>query len=352
MKKILALTMMILVFSGLLSCTPANTNKPLEKVVVQAGWILNGEYAPECSALVNGYYKEEGLDVELRPGGPSGSSFLVSTLILAQDPEVDIAISGDVVELIRGRAKSEKPEGQLRVKMFASLWQENPLGFIVRGDSGLNSLKDLAKLKPDGTEYIIGAPAGFSDVFLPALASYIGVDLKDLKIVQTGFDASPFLAGQVDALIAFWTTQAYEVEAANIPYRFLSMSEIPGFSQPSHVIMAREETLQQKPDLLEKWLRATIKGAQYNIEHPEESGKQILDSRCGGANFDSKQETWLIQKSRTLYEINGSLNKIGYMNKDQIMGYMNIYWEYKQIPRLLVDKEIMDFSILDRLYGK
>jgi NitT/TauT family transport system substrate-binding protein len=169
--------------------------------------------------------------------------------------------------------------------------------------------------------------------------------------VQIGFDATPFLAGQVDALLAFWTTQAYEVETAGIKYRFLSVSEIPGLSQPSQVALAREETLRDNPQMLEKWLRATIKGARYNINNPDESGKEITDARCGGSNFDAAQETWLVKKSLPLYNFNGSLDRLGYINKEQVMGYANTYHRLKQIQRVPTEDELMDFSVLEKIYG-
>src|SRR3989338_10474660 len=99
-------------------------NKKLEKVVVQAGWLLNGEFANVCSAIVNGYYEQQGLDVELRPGGPVGASFILATNVLAQDPSVDIAIEGDLIPLVRGVTKLN-PNEQIKAKAFAAFWEEN-----------------------------------------------------------------------------------------------------------------------------------------------------------------------------------------------------------------------------------
>lgn len=354
MKKILTILVGIVVVSiiGFLiyrgyqspSIKQNEQTKPLEKLKVQAGWLLNGEFANICSAIVNGYYKDEGLDVELIPGGPVGASFVIATNTVAQDQNLDIAIDGDIIPLLRGITKESKTE-QLKMKAFAAFWNENPFGFIVRKDSGITSLKDFAlKRKKDGSKFKIGVTA--DSVIQYAIADYAGVPVKDLDLTIVGYDASAFLAGQVDALAAYWTTQAYDVEKAGIDYTFLSASELPNFSQPSMVAIARDETLKNKSVQLANWLKATIKGSEFTIQNPEKAAQQILDPRCGGPNFEVAQEKWLIEKSIPIFD----KQKIGWIYKDQIMNFATAYKSLNQIPRVPKVDEILDYSILNQVY--
>lgn len=320
------------------------STKSLEKVKVQAGWLLNGEFANICASVVNGYYKDEGLDVEMIPGGPSGASFTIATNAIAQDPSLTIGVDGDVVPLMRGVTKESESE-KLRVKAFAAFWNDNPYGFMVRKDSGIESIKDFAKRKASGSKYKIGVTA--DSVIQYAIADYIGVPVTDLDIVIVGFDATPFLTGQVDALAGYWTTQAYEAEKAGIAYQFLPSSEIPGFKQPSMVAVATDNTLKEKSDTLVRWLRATIKGTKFIEENPDMAGQYILDDRCGGRSFNVEQETWLIKKSLPLFD----QEKIGWIYSDQVMGFANAYYKLKQIPRVPEQSEVLDYSILNKLYS-
>lgn len=316
-----------------------NDDVKLEKIRVQTGWLINGEFANVCSAIVNGYYKDEGLDVELMPGGPSGASFILATNAIAQNDDLDIGIEGDLVPLLRGRSKDDNEK--LKVKAFGALWNQVPYGFIVRQDSGLNSLKDFIKKKPDGTKYKIGVTA--DSVIQYAIAKYAGVSVDDLNIQIIGFDATPFLSGQVDALASYWTTQGYEVEKAGIAYKFLNVDEIPGFSQPSQILLATENKLKEKKDSLIKWLRATNKGTTYVINNPAEAAKQILDPRCGGPNFDPIQEEWLIKKSLPLFQ--GQEN--GEINENQVKNFATTYYNLDQIPKIPEISELIDYSILN-----
>lgn len=319
-------------------------SKQLDKLRVQAGWLLNGEFANICSSIVNGYYEDEGLEVELIPGGPVGGSFIIATNAVAQDKNLDIAVDGDIIPLLRGITK-ESPTEQLKMKAFASFWNENPFGFIVRKDSGITSLKDLAlKRKSDGSKYKIGVTA--DSVIQYAIADYAGIQVEDLDLITVGFDASAFLSDQVDALAAYWTTQAYEVEKAGIDYKFLNASELPNFSQPSMVAIVRDQTLKDKSDQLVKWLRATIKGTEFVKQNPEIASQQILDSRCGGPNFDATQEAWLIKKSVPLFD----KDKIGWIYKNQIGNFASAYNKLEQIPHIPETDEILDYSILNQIY--
>lgn len=316
-----------------------------ERVVIQAGWLLNGEFANVCSAIVNGYYDDVGLDVELRPGGPTGSSFIIATNTLAQDEGVDIAIDGDVVPLLRGITKENENE-KLRAKIFATFWDDNPLGFIVRSDSGITSIKDFTKRKPDGSKYKIGVSA--DSVMPQAISAYLGVPEEKLEIVIVGYDATSFLAGQVDVLQAYWTTQAYEVEQAGIAYNFIPAKEIPGFSQPSMVALATDRTLHQKPEMLRKWLKATIEGSKFNLLDPKRSAEQILDERCGGKQFDVDQEEWLIKKSLILFD----KNQIGAIDVNQISNFAQTYHQLGQIPFVPLTDSYIDQSIMNLIYRK
>lgn len=318
---------------------------PLEKVKVQAGWILNGEFANICSAISEGYYEEEGLDVELVPGGPSGASFIVATNALVQDESIDIAVDGDLVPLLMGLSK-EREEEKIRAKAFAAFWNENPYGFIVRSDSGIENFVDLAtKAKSDGSKYKIGVTADSVAQF--AIAKHAGVTVDDLSLTTVGFDASPFLSGQVDALAAYWTTQAYEVEKAGIDYNFLSYGSIPGFSQPSMIAIARDETIKNNPQMLEKWLRATIKGTEFVKANPEKAADHVLSDVCGGKVLDREQELWMINKSIPLF----GENNIGSLNPEQFRSFAESYHNLEQIPMQPSIESMLDLSILEKIYS-
>ncbi|MGH6922851.1 MAG: ABC transporter substrate-binding protein [Propylenella sp.] len=304
----------------------------VERVRVQAGWLLNGEFAAFCSALVNGIYADYGLDVTLLPGGPSGGGFIVATNALVQDQTIDIAIDGDLVPLMRGTGRP--PERQINVKAFAAFWTDSPYGFLVREDSGIHSLRDLAGGSPDGKPYRVGVTADF--VLQDALARHAGGSPDQINFVTVGFDALPLITGSIDAQAGYWVTQAYELVQANISYRFLPISELPGFHQPSLIALARKETIEQRPEMLARWLRASQDGARFVLSDPETAAKQILDSRCGGPSFDFQQESWLIRQSLSLY----NPADLGRLDPTLISSFATVFKEIGQIQRVPIIEDV------------
>lgn len=340
---VVLLVSIFLVFRNNKNIKSFTTPTSFQKVRVQAGWLLNGEFANVCTSIVNGYYNEEGLDVELVPGGPSGASFVIATNAIAMDDSLTLGIDGDLVPLLRGISNKDENK-RLKVKAFASFWNENPYGFFVRTDSGINSIKDFAKKKTDGSKYKIGVTS--DSVIQYAVSKYIEIPVDQLDIIIVGFDSSPFLSKQVDIIAGYWTTQAYELEKAGIDYKFISAGELPGFNQPSMVAVATDKTILEKKDVLVKWLRATNKGVEYLKFNPEQSGEYILDKRCGGPSFNKEQETWLIKKSLPLFDS----NKIGWIYENQVTDFSKAYYSLDQIPRVPLISEVVDYSILETLY--
>lgn len=318
-----------------------NQSTELEKVRVQAGWLLNGEFANVCSAITNGYYKDRGMEVELIPGGPSGSNFIVATNALAQDSTIDIAIDGDIIPLLRGVAEEDESK-RMQLKAFATFWNDNPYGFFVRKDSGIESIEDFGTRLENGQLPRLGLTS--DAVIQYAIAKHLDIEVSDLNIITTGFDATPFISRQVDIIGGYWTTQAYELEQANIEYDFISASTIPGFTQPSMIAIASNKTLKEKPDLLERWLVATQKGGDVVKENPAKAAQDILDSRCGGPEFDIDQEKWLIDKSLPLFT-----SPLGAIDTGGIEDFTQAYYDIQQIPRVPDLGEYIDTAILERI---
>lgn len=316
-------------------------SKGLEKVRVQAGWLLNGEFADVCSAITGGFYADQGLDVELIPGGPSGSNFIVATNALAQDASIDIAIDGDIIPLLRG-VSGEDESKRMQLKAFATFWSDNPYGFFVRKDSGIASIEDFHKPMANGQLPKIGLTS--DAVIQYAIANHLSIESSDLDITTVGFDATPFISRQVDVIGGYWTTQAYELEQAGIEYDFISASTIPGFTQPSMIAIASNKTIQERPDMLRKWLAATEKGSEQVKADPEKAAKSILDPRCGGDAFDEIQEEWLIRKSIPLFT-----EPYGRIDIEKLEDFAKAYYGIQQIPRLPQQNEYIDTRFIEEL---
>jgi NitT/TauT family transport system substrate-binding protein len=319
----------------------ASAPPPLQKLTVQFGFPLDGGTAPECLALIRNYYRDAGLDVQLRPGGPIGGSFLDATNALVADNSIDVAVDNVTTTLIIGKAKNAN---QYRAKVFADLWQEAPIGFLVRASSGLHSLKDLAGRRPDGKKWVIGATPDVP--LLDALANYLGMKRSDLQVLTTGADPSALIAGQVDAHFGFDTNQGIALQQAGIPYRFLPLKEVPGLEQPAYVAEARESTLRTDSGKLAKWLQATQRGFADMARDPKAAAAAVRDRRCGGPQLDATHEQGLIERSLQYIQADGHFDKVGAINRQVVGEYAKVLSQTLQLPSVPTTDDMVDMSVL------
>jgi len=313
----------------------------LTNVVVQLSWNLNGEFAPITAAILNGYYAEEGLNVTIREGGPQGTSFLDGTMLLSQDDSIDFAIGNDMTTQIQAKDK-----GDFYVETIGTIWQDIPSGLIVRPDLGVSTLSDL-KNHP-------GFRIGFAgdDWILHALADYVGVPIQFFTQIVTGTDAASFLADQVDGLLGYWTSQAYEVGQAGEEYKFLPLSEIPGYSNPSLPIQTTDKLIHTKPELLSSFLRATAKGVAFTVTHPDAAAGTVLDPRFHATDLSSDEQNWLVNQAVAMRLFNYAPDPEQYLNlnETQLQNYLDFLFQYKVISHSTVVADQTNLQFIHALY--
>ncbi len=329
--------------------TSASSSKSLTHLTVQFGYTIEGGAAPVCTAIVNGYYKAQGLNVSLLPGGPVGATFLNATDAVATNPNVNIALDSDIVSLIEAKGKSANAAKGFPVKAFADLWQTSPLAIITRADFPLHSLKEAAKTLPNGHKIVFGSTPGAP--IWKAIAQYAGVPESKLDIQTIGGDATALIAGKVDALLGFTTVQGVQAEKAGLKVHYLPISEIPGFRQPTFVAMAREATIAKEPAVLARWLRATIQGSQETIHNPEVAAQDLTDPRCAGGSANKAQELALIKAGAPYFTYHNSLARLGSIDEPEIASFSKAYSAMSNLPHPPTAAELTDTSILQQVYN-
>lgn len=231
----------------------------MTKVVFSTDWGYNGRHAYYFTALEKGYYKDEGLDVEILGGRGSGT---VIKEVAAGTVKIGFADAGT---LALARANENVP-----VKMVAVVYADSPHALIVLEDSGIEGPKDLeGKTASDA--------AGSSNYKLfPAYARAGGADPDKVKWVFSESTAlvGLLLSGKVDAIGQFTVGAPLLAKRATPKkIRVLHYQDAPGFEIYANGIIAREDTLEKTPELVKKFVRASIKGLRDALDDPAETAK-------------------------------------------------------------------------------
>jgi ABC-type nitrate/sulfonate/bicarbonate transport system substrate-binding protein len=121
----------------------------------------------------------------------------------------------------------------------------------------------------------IGLPSG-EDGLLKAMLTQAGVDPSTVKMVPVGTDPSILTSKQVDGYIGYGTEQGVSLQQSGTPVNIVYFSQI-GDPDYGNALFATSDTVNNKSDLLTRWLKADLKGWQYFTEHPAEIAQYTWD---------------------------------------------------------------------------
>jgi ABC-type nitrate/sulfonate/bicarbonate transport system substrate-binding protein len=234
-----------------------NTQHPspiqdLEAISVPLDWYPNANHAGLFLALERGYYAEEGLAPDFYT--PSDPTTVLQTVGAGRDA-FGISYQTDI---LLARAAG------VPVVSVLALVQAPLQGIMVLAESGITRPGDLV----GKTVGYPGIPS--QEAFLATMLASDGARMEDIELVNIGFDLVPgVVSGRVDASLgAFWTHEPILAAREGFATEVLKVDDwgVPPYYEL--VIAASEETVTQRADLVERFLRATRRGYEAAIADP------------------------------------------------------------------------------------
>jgi len=224
------------------------------KIRFQTDWYPQPEHGGYYQALAKGYYAAEGLDVEILPGGPN-AQVLASVAV----GRADLGMTdGDevIVAVARG----------VPVKMVGAEMQRNPQGILFHTEHPLKSLKDL-----QGRTVM----AGTSSPWIEVLRKKVGVEFTLLPLVG---DLARFMASDEFVQQCFVTNEPYfaKQRGANVGVILIASDTY----EPYRVMFTSREYLAKHPGVVEKFVRASVRGwVDYLSGDPAPANKILAEKR-------------------------------------------------------------------------
>lgn len=255
-SSLIALTAAIALAAPLAAATPASAQTKLKVVL---NWKYQGPQGMFFLADDRGYFKAEGIEVQLDQGNGSGG-----VPALVGNGTYDVGF-GDMNALIEMAAK--KPdEAPLAVYV---MYNQPPFTIAVKADGPIKTAKDL-----EGKS--IGGPANDGALKLfPAFCKLAKIDCKGVKLsnMQPNLRENMLMQGQVDGVFGYVNTIRFSAKLARIEeskIRYIKYSDY-GMDLYSNVIIVPKKLAKEKPEVVKGFLRALNKGMQDSIKEPEAS---------------------------------------------------------------------------------
>lgn len=211
------------------------------RLTVQLDWVAEPEHGGFYQAAARGFFRAEGLDVTLIPGGP-GAHVMPSVAT----GKADIGQADSTNTLL------QQAEG-LPVVQFAAVFQDDPAGILVHADSSVRRFEDLQG------RTIIARPEW---AFLKFIEKKYALRFS---IVPQNFSVTAFLANREALQQGYFIAEPHHIVAAGgKPPRFLSTWDA-GFRAYAVLVTSRR-LARERPDVLRAFLRAYIRGWRDYLE--------------------------------------------------------------------------------------
>ncbi|CAM3946874.1 ABC transporter substrate-binding protein [Paenibacillus alkaliterrae] len=234
-------------------------DKPLEKVQVVLDWTPNTNHTGLYVARDKGFFKEQGLDVEIIQPGQSGADQMVAT------GNVQFGVSYQ--ESITMARIADVP-----LVSLAAVIQHNTSGFASPLEKGIDSPE-----KFEGKTYG-GWGAPVEEAVIQSLMQEKNADISKVNIISIG-DGDFFTAVKRDIDFAWiyyaWTGVEAELRGEKINMVYLTdYSDKLDYYTP--VLTTNETMIAEKPEIVKSFTAAAAKGYQYAIENPEDAAEILI----------------------------------------------------------------------------
>jgi len=236
----------------------AATARAAEKVSVVMDAGFNGRHAYYFVAIEKGYYEAAGLDVQVMRG--QGSADAIKQ-VAAGNAQFGFADAGSVV-LARGN-------DQVPVKLVAIVYARPPHAIYALRESGISTPRDLEGRK-------IANPAGGAiPKMFPAYAKAAGINAAKVTWVVAPSESLPsFLTlGRVDAVGQFTVGEPLLRKQA-APKQLVQLTYADaGLDFYSNGLIAADGVIQRQPELVRRFVAATLHGLKDAIADPQEAAR-------------------------------------------------------------------------------
>ena len=259
-NRIASIFLALIIIFSFTACSGKKQPGTLEKVTFVLDWTPNTNHTGIYLAKEKGFYKENGLDVEIiQP--QEGSS---DTIVAAGKAQFGISYQEGVTF---ARAAG------VPLVSIAAVIQHNTSGFASLKDKNILSPKDF-----EGKIYG-GWGSEIEEATIKYLMDQAGADYSKVKIMTTG-DADFFQAsatGQIDFAWIFEGWAGIEAKQKGMELNYVDLGkEAPVFDYYTPVIIANEDTIKNNKKLVEAFMEATIKGYESAIENPDQAADILI----------------------------------------------------------------------------
>jgi len=245
----LVMSIVAAVLSGMQTAAHAE-----ESVTLRLKWFHQAQFAGFYVAKEKDFYKSAGLNVDIQPGGPD---FPAIQMVTGGNEQFGVT-GADQILIARSKG--------VPVVALAVIFRRNPFVLFSLAKSGIKTPADYVGKN-------IGVKVGGNEELIyRAVLAKAGVDKTKLNEIPVKFDITPLLAGAVDVWPGYLINEVLAAREKGFDVNVVSPPDY-GIDLYADTLFTTEKMLKEKPDIVRKFVTATLKGWTSAIAAPEEAAQ-------------------------------------------------------------------------------
>ena len=307
-------------------CSSSAEDVELADLTFMAGFRAQANL-PFVAAYVaqdQGFFADEKLNVSIRHS--SGQNEHLKLLL---EDEVQFT-TGTAAQVLRRRAD------EIPIKAVALFGQRGDQGFVTRADSGIETPSDF-----EGRS--VGFKAGVVPAELHALLKNVGLSVDDVELRAVGFDPRVFIENAVDVYPVFLDNEPDTIRRAGLDINVIDPQEF-GVPTLGLTSLVTEEMLAERRDVIERFLRATLRAVEWIKTHVDEAVAITLTYADGA---DPEHQRFLLT---TDLENAERADGIGRGTLAQWSALTDVLVEFEVLESAVDVASAFDGSLIDALY--
>ena len=295
-----------------------------DKVVLQLKWKHQFQFAGYYAAQSQGYFAEEGLEVDIRE---IDSNLIPLDTVLSGKAQFGISDSS----LVLARMQGKKPV------VLATIFQHSPLVLLTLKSSGI-----INPLQLKGKRIMFSRD--IDDAVLTAMFTEVGLSPTDYEQVPQSYKNDDLINQNINAMSAYITDQAFSLPKMNIPVNIISPANY-GIDFYGDMLFVEENYFKNNKQQALAFRRAAIKGWHYAIDNQEEMVDWIIKNLT-----PKKDKEHLMNEAKTTARmIQANIIDLGYFSTNR---FIRIADTYKNLNLVDPDSSFSGISYEDYLEKK
>jgi NitT/TauT family transport system substrate-binding protein len=326
MCKPVKLTVLALTIVFVSAWTASAQSPSLQTVKIRLDWNSGGYHAPFYLGVERGYYKREGIDLQIISG--SGSSDTVKQVGFGT---VGCGLA-DALVVVQGVRQ------QVPVKAIAAYFQQTPISVISPKDKPVVVPKQLL----DGVK--LGIKKGSATYQgLVALLAANKIPIEKLRLIDVGLGVAPLLIKRVDAIMGFSIDEPVSAEAGGMQVHVLSIAKF-GVNTYGLALICNTELMKKNPALVKGFLKATRRAMSETAKNPAVAIAALSKAL---PELDAKREAEVLARAIPLwYSDETRRHNLGWQTEDRWDSTIDVAYDLGLIDTKLNSADVFTDAFL------